>query len=111
MFGGEGLRRPACYKMIKAQKIYDHSNSLNYLYIHLVNPSYIYKFVRLISTTTFPFSSSAPLFRFLHHPLTPTERRLIMLNSVVLAGNLGGNPEIHFSTAGEQIASFSVRHR
>ena len=31
-----------------------------------------------------------------------------MLNSVVLAGNLGNDPEIHFSTAGEPIASFSL---
>jgi single-strand DNA-binding protein len=31
-----------------------------------------------------------------------------MLNSVVLAGNLGGDPEIHFSTAGEPLASFNL---
>jgi single-strand DNA-binding protein len=31
-----------------------------------------------------------------------------MLNSIVLAGNLGGDPEIHFSTAGEPIASFNL---
>ena len=34
-----------------------------------------------------------------------------MLNSVVLAGNLGGDPEIHFSTAGEPIASFNLAFR
>jgi single-strand DNA-binding protein len=31
-----------------------------------------------------------------------------MLNSIVLAGNLGGDPEINFSTAGEPIASFNL---
>jgi single-strand DNA-binding protein len=31
-----------------------------------------------------------------------------MLNSIVLAGNLGGDPEIYFSTAGEPIASFNL---
>jgi single-strand DNA-binding protein len=31
-----------------------------------------------------------------------------MLNSVVLAGNLGGDPEIHFTTSGEEIASFTL---
>ena len=34
-----------------------------------------------------------------------------MLNSVVLAGNLGGDPEIHFSTEGEPIASFNLAFR
>ena len=34
-----------------------------------------------------------------------------MLNSVVLAGNLGNDPEIHFSTAGEPIASFNLAFR
>jgi single-strand DNA-binding protein len=36
---------------------------------------------------------------------------LIMLNSVVLAGNLGNDPEIHFSTAGEPIANFQLAFR
>ena len=31
-----------------------------------------------------------------------------MLNSVVLAGNLGNDPEIHFSTSGEPVASFNL---
>jgi len=34
-----------------------------------------------------------------------------MLNSVVLAGNLGGDPEIHFSTEGEPIATFNLAFR
>ena len=34
-----------------------------------------------------------------------------MLNSVVLAGNLGNDPEIHFSTAGEPIANFQLAFR
>jgi single-strand DNA-binding protein len=34
-----------------------------------------------------------------------------MINSVVLAGNLGNDPEIHFSTAGEPIASFQLAFR
>ena len=31
-----------------------------------------------------------------------------MLNSVVLAGNLGNDPDIHFNSEGEPIASFSL---
>ena len=31
-----------------------------------------------------------------------------MLNSVVLAGNLGNDPEIHFNSEGESIASFNL---
>jgi len=34
-----------------------------------------------------------------------------MLNSVVLAGNLGGDPEIHFNSEGEPIASFNLAFR
>jgi single-strand DNA-binding protein len=34
-----------------------------------------------------------------------------MLNTVVLAGNLGNDPEIHFSTEGEPIASFNLAFR
>ena len=34
-----------------------------------------------------------------------------MLNSVVLAGNLGGDPEIHFNSEGEPIASFNLAYR
>jgi single-strand DNA-binding protein len=34
-----------------------------------------------------------------------------MLNSVVLAGNLGGDPEIHFNPEGESIASFNLAFR
>jgi single-strand DNA-binding protein len=34
-----------------------------------------------------------------------------MLNSVVLAGNLGGDPEIHFNSDGEPIASFNLAFR
>ncbi|MGE5258293.1 MAG: single-stranded DNA-binding protein [Hyphomicrobiales bacterium] len=34
-----------------------------------------------------------------------------MLNSVVLAGNLGGDPEIHFNSEGEPIASFNHAFR
>ena len=34
-----------------------------------------------------------------------------MLNSVVLAGNLGGDPEIHFTSSGEPIASFNLAFR
>jgi|WetSurSiteA1Bulk_404760.scaffolds.fasta_scaffold79813_2 single-stranded DNA-binding protein len=30
-----------------------------------------------------------------------------MLNSVVLAGNLGNDPDIHFNSEGEPIASFA----
>jgi single-strand DNA-binding protein len=31
-----------------------------------------------------------------------------MLNSVVLTGNLGGDPEIHLNSGGEPIASFNL---
>jgi single-strand DNA-binding protein len=31
-----------------------------------------------------------------------------MLNSVVLAGNLGNDPDIHFNSEGEPIASFNL---
>lgn len=34
-----------------------------------------------------------------------------MLNSVVLAGNLGNDPEIHFNSEGEPIASFNLAFR
>jgi len=34
-----------------------------------------------------------------------------MLNSVVLAGNLGGDPDIHFNSEGEPIASFNLAFR
>jgi single-strand DNA-binding protein len=34
-----------------------------------------------------------------------------MLNSVVLAGNLGGDPEVHFNSEGEPIASFNLAFR
>ncbi|MRS04793.1 single-stranded DNA-binding protein, partial [bacterium] len=34
-----------------------------------------------------------------------------MLNSVVLAGYLGGDPEIHFNSDGEPIASFNLAFR
>jgi single-strand DNA-binding protein len=34
-----------------------------------------------------------------------------MLNSVVLAGNLGNDPEIHFNSEGESIASFNLAFR
>jgi single-strand DNA-binding protein len=34
-----------------------------------------------------------------------------MLNSVVLAGNLGNDPEIHFSTEGEPIGTFNLAFR
>jgi single-strand DNA-binding protein len=34
-----------------------------------------------------------------------------MLNSVVLAGNLGNDPEIHFTSEGEPIASFNLAFR
>ena len=34
-----------------------------------------------------------------------------MLNSVVLAGNLGNDPEIHFNSEGESIVSFSLAFR
>ena len=34
-----------------------------------------------------------------------------MLNSIVLAGNLGGDPEIHFNQEGEPIASFNLAFR
>jgi single-strand DNA-binding protein len=34
-----------------------------------------------------------------------------MLNSVVLAGNLGGDPEIHFNSEGESLASFFLAFR
>jgi hypothetical protein len=33
---------------------------------------------------------------------------LLMLNSVVLTGNLGGDPKIHFISGGEPIASFNL---
>jgi len=34
-----------------------------------------------------------------------------MLNSVVLAGNLGNDPDIHFNSEGEPIASFNLAFR
>jgi len=34
-----------------------------------------------------------------------------MLNSVVLAGNLGNDPEVHFNSEGEAIASFNLAFR
>jgi single-strand DNA-binding protein len=34
-----------------------------------------------------------------------------MLNSVVLAGNLGNDPDIHFNSEGESIASFNLAFR
>ena len=34
-----------------------------------------------------------------------------MLNSVVLAGNLGNDPEVHFNSEGEPIASFNLAFR
>jgi single-strand DNA-binding protein len=34
-----------------------------------------------------------------------------MLNSLVLAGNLGGDPEIHFTSEGEPVGSFNLAFR
>ena len=34
-----------------------------------------------------------------------------MLNSIILAGNLGNDPEIHFNSEGEPIASFNLAFR
>jgi len=34
-----------------------------------------------------------------------------MLNSVVLAGNLGNDPDIHFNSEGESIVSFNLAFR
>jgi single-strand DNA-binding protein len=36
---------------------------------------------------------------------------IIMLNSVVLAGKFGGDPEIHFNSEGEPVASFDLAFR
>jgi hypothetical protein len=41
----------------------------------------------------------------------PQKGGLIMLNSVVLAGNLGNDPDIHFNSEGEPIASFNLAFR
>jgi single-strand DNA-binding protein len=57
-----------------------------------------------------PTKTTTKPFKELHHhkPQPSQKGGLIMLNSVVLAGNLGNDPDIHFNSEGEPIASFNL---
>lgn len=61
-----------------------------------------------LSSETYGISVSGIHIHQHHKPSNKRKENLVMLNQLVLTGNLGNSPEIFYSSQGNPVASFNI---